>query len=129
MLLSDKRIGIKEKRISFIENNVDTKHFYPYKSAVITVDKNVVGILGYIHPTTLKSYNIPDVIYAELLLDKVFDIKKEKTSYKAVDKFPSSNRDLAIVVKDDVKASDMLAAVKKWQLLHLLRLLKKLVVN
>lgn len=107
------RLGIKDKRIAFVENTVDTKHFYPYKSAVITVDKQVVGILGYIHPTTLKSYNIPDVIYAEMRLDKVFDIKKEKTSYKAVDKFPSSNRDLAIVVKDEVLASDMLQAVKK----------------
>lgn len=106
------RLGIKEKRLHFEINDLDTEHFYPHKSAKCLIDGKVFGLFGYIHPNVLNKYNLEESLYGEFLMDTVFEVAKEKVAFKALDRFPSSIRDLAIVVKEDILAKDIIKTIK-----------------
>ncbi len=87
---------------------------HPGRSADIIVDGVNVGYIGEIHPDVADAYGIDNlrVYVAEISVDKVFDESKlEKSKYVAFSKFPTIERDLAVVVDDEVSAQDMLDAV------------------
>lgn len=108
-----KELGINSNRLEFKQNNKDTTHFYPYKSGIIYLDKKEIGILGSIHPTICEKYDIEESVYLEINLDLIFECKKEKVVFKPLDRFPSSKRDIAILVKADINASSIIETVEK----------------
>ena len=67
-----------------------------------------IGMLGEIHPTTLKKEGIDPTVYFEMDLTKFLEIKTSKVRYTPVSKFPAVTRDIAIIVKDDVAISSCL---------------------
>lgn len=87
------QIGIAAQRISFVENDLDTKHFHPYRSAKLMLGKQCVGILGQIHPQYGKG-----ITMAEIDFDALIDVKKSKIKFTPVSKYPSVSRDLAFVL-------------------------------
>lgn len=87
------QIGIAAQRISFVENDMDTKHFHPYRSAKIMLGKQCVGLLGQIHPQYGKG-----VVMAEIDFDMLIEAKKSKIKFVPVSKYPSVSRDLAFVL-------------------------------
>ena len=87
--------------------------FHPGKSAVLKVNGKVLGMLGEIHPTTLKKEGIDPTVYFELDLSAFFDVKTSKSKYSAVSKFPSVTRDIAIVVKEDIDIASIMKSMKK----------------
>ena len=107
------RIGLDTKAITFAENDVDHAHFYPHKSALIKYNGENIGILGYIHPDVADKYDVEELTYCELLLNKIIEAPKQKVGFKSIDRYPSSDRDLAIVVKDEVSASELIAEIRK----------------
>ena len=88
------QIGIVAQRISFVENDMDTTHFHPYRSAKIMLGKDCVGLLGDIHPQYGKN-----IVMAELDFDALIDVKKSKIKFTPVSKYPSVSRDLAFGTK------------------------------
>jgi len=87
--------------------------FHPGKSAVLKINGKEVGILGEIHPTTLKKEGIDPTVYFEMSLTSFFDVKTSKAKYVPVSKFPAVTRDIAIMVKDDVAISNIIKSMKK----------------
>lgn len=87
--------------------------FHPGKSAVLKINGKVIGMLGEIHPATLKKEGIDPTIYFEMDLDAFMDIKTGKVKYSPVSKFPSVTRDLAIIVKDDISVDSIIRSIKK----------------
>lgn len=92
------KIGINKNRISFKQNTKDIKHFHPYRSAEVYIGKDLVGLLGEIHPLYAKENDVKRIYMAELDLDVVMKVKKSKIKFVPISKYPSIMRDLAFVV-------------------------------
>lgn len=88
------------------ENNHNK--FHPHQQASIVVGKKEVGIIGKIHPLISNKH---DYFVLELKLDKLPN--KDLVKYEKISKFPNIERDLAIVLKEDVKAETVLNLVKQ----------------
>ncbi len=68
--------------------------------------------LGKVHPKLLKMFDLKsDVWYAEIPMERLLENQKTEVSYKPVSKFPSAQRDLAIVVDKEVLYGDLEKAV------------------
>ena len=81
---------------------------HPGKSAVISVNNDVVGIVGRINPEICKE----EVYVMEIDLDKLLAKKVGKMKYKELSKFPVVKKDLAIVVDKNVIAQELLKTIK-----------------
>ena len=51
--------------------------------------------------------------FREIRLDLLMDVKLSKVKFKPIAKYPSVKRDIALVVKSDVKAQELSAAISK----------------
>ena len=106
-------LGFEMGRISLKENNIDTRHFHPYQSALLVMDGKTLCIFGRLHPAYLKSLKLNDVYYCEMILDPLAQANPAKIKAPLVSKYPSVSRDISLMLKDDVKAADLIAAIRK----------------
>jgi len=106
-------LGYESRRISFraVENDIPLYH--PYQSAYLLLDRNVVGVLGTLHPKTLKAWDITQTVVAELNLSKIYESKTSKVKFNPIPKYPSVCYDIALVVAEDVNAIDLVNTIKK----------------
>ena len=96
-------------RYSFIADKEKLpEEMHPGKSAVISVNNDVVGIVGRINPEICKE----EVYVMEIDLDKLLAKKVGKMKYKELSKFPVVKKDLAIVVDKNVIAQELLKTIK-----------------
>jgi phenylalanyl-tRNA synthetase beta chain len=82
---------------------------HPGRSAAIELDGKAVGFIGELHPRWLQKYDLPQ---APVLFEVDADALQQRMvpSYAEISKFPGATRDLALVVKQDVAAQDVLDA-------------------
>ena len=106
-------LGFEIGRITVEENTLDTKHFHPYQSCVLKMNKEVIAILGKLHPAFSKANKLGDTYYCEMNLEPLIANNGAKIKTGVVNKYPSISRDISLVVKDEVKAADLLKLVKK----------------
>ncbi len=83
---------------------------HPGQSALISVNNDVVGIIGRVHPRVLKD----DVYVFEINLDKLLAKKVGKMKYKEISKYPSVKKDLALVVDKEKEAQEISLVIKKF---------------
>ena len=80
---------------------------------IVTEDGKVVGWFGKIHKSVLKNYGInQDVYYAELDTDYLVSLDDKKYSTKEISKYPTVERDIAVVVDETICNGDLSAAIK-----------------
>ena len=88
---------------------VKTDHpgLHPGRSAVIELDGAAIGFLGELHPRWLQKYDLPQ---APVLFEVDAVALQQRTIplYNEISKFPGATRDLALVVKQQVAAQDLL---------------------
>ncbi len=69
----------------------------------IVYNNKYVGTLGELHPDVIENYNLGQRVYvAEIDIDFVFDNSDRTKNYVPLPKYPSTSRDIALIVKDDV---------------------------
>lgn len=98
-----------ENRYSFVIKNALPQEFHPYQTAEISVNNDIVGILGKLHPEVSKE----DVFILEINLDKLLGKKVSKMKYKEISKYPTISKDLAMVIDKDISSSEIAMAIKK----------------
>lgn len=82
--------------------------FHPGKTSKLYVNKVFAGLLGEIHPDVLDNYGIDEKCYvAELNLDVLFKNTNIDKKYKLLPKFPAVDRDMALIVDNDVLVQDI----------------------
>ena len=85
-------------KVKFISKN-DSNYS---KKLVIIKGKDTIGCIGEINKNLLNNYSInTKVWYAEINLSKI-DIKNNVIKYKEISKFPSSRRDISMIVDSKV---------------------------
>ncbi|NVD99534.1 phenylalanine--tRNA ligase subunit beta [Massilia sp. BJB1822] len=82
---------------------------HPGRAASVELDGKVIGFLGELHPRWLQKYDLPKapVLFE---VDAVALQQRAVPQYAEISKFPGASRDLAVLVKQDVAAQDLLDA-------------------
>jgi len=96
-------------RYSFVVKDNMPKELHPGQSAYISVNNDIVGIIGKIHPEINKEA----VFVMEINLDKLLEKKTGKMKYKEISKYPTVKKDIAIVVDKNITAGDIAMQIKK----------------
>ena len=82
---------------------------HPGQAALISVNNDIVGLIGRVHPVLEKE----PVYVFEIDLDKLLDKKVGKMKYKEISKFPSVKKDLAVVVDKNITSEEIATIIKK----------------
>ena len=99
-----------KNRYSFVaDESKIAKEFHPGVSAVISVNNDIVGVIGKVHPSICED----DVYVLEINIDKLLAKKVGKMKFKEISKFPSVNKDLAVVVDEAIESQTIAMQIKK----------------
>lgn len=104
------RLGIKDVR--FVAES-EYRVYHPGRCArIVTRDLNgedaELGIMGEIHPDVSENYGIGTRAYVcELFFDLITELSDKEIQYRQLPKYPSTSRDMALLVDEDVQVGDM----------------------
>lgn len=99
--------------------------FHPLRNGKIIVGEKEVGIFGEIHPEVTRNYRIPaKVNLFEIDFENLVPNVPKDISYCILPKYPSVQRDLSLVVKDEVFSSEIIKVIKSIGI----KLIKKVVL-
>ena len=105
------RKGITEN-VRFVKGGGE--YFHPGQKAAIEINGTAIGELGTIHPKVQKSFNIPQAVYAaEIDMAELLKHRDTKKTYLPIPRFPSVERDIAVVTDESVSSSDAVHAILK----------------
>lgn len=77
------------------------------QTAEVRLGEQVIGVMGRLHPNAAKQLDLPDQTFvAELELTAIAD--RSIPDYQEISRFPEVRRDLALIVKAETSASDVL---------------------
>lgn len=96
-------------RYSFVLPKNMPAEFHPGQTAEISVNNDIVGIVGRIHPSVEK-----EAVYVmEINLDKLLAKRVGKMKFKEISKFPNIKKDIAVLVSKDMTSKDIETLIKK----------------
>jgi len=98
--------------VSFERGEHPTLH--PYRTAVVKVKGETVGVLGEVHPKWRQQNDLPQPVFvAELDLEFLAAQAKLERKYQPLPTFPSTQRDIAVVMPEDFDAAKVLELIKR----------------
>ena len=92
------------------------EHFamHPGKTAFFKKGRDVIAVLGEIHPTVAANFGIGQSVYVfEMDAETLLRYRKKKATIKALPKYPASTRDLAILVDADLTTAEIERVIAK----------------
>lgn len=93
---------------------------HPGRTAEVKIQGRSIGFVGELHPKWRQSYELAAApVVFELELDAV--LARQVPAFQSVAKFQAVQRDIAVVVADQVTHADLIAAVKSAPTQGLLR--------
>ena len=102
-----KNLGVEESRYKLVRVDQNDTNYHPSRSAYIMIGKEIVGVIGNIHPLMEKKYNVKDVYVVELNLTTLLNLKTSKVKFVDIPMYPSVSRDIALVMDKDVATYDV----------------------
>jgi len=87
--------------------------FHPTRSAVLFYEGSVIGILGELHPKTLKAYGLESRLAVVELDASLFEKMQSKNIlFEAIQKFPYAVRDISLVFPKTVTVAEVEAFLR-----------------
>lgn len=103
-------LGRQVENFSFVPAKVGFLH--PGQTASVLREGRSIGLLGKLHPALVTELDLPeDVFVFELELEPLLD--RPLPAYEPLSRFPSIRRDLALLVDDSVRASELLQSIRE----------------
>jgi phenylalanyl-tRNA synthetase beta chain len=99
-------------KLTFAPFSIGPAFLHPGRSAQVFIDAKPAGLLGQLHPAVVKSLDLrsaPIVFELDLVLLRQASVPKAK----ALSKFPSSRRDLALVLQEQISFAAVQACARK----------------
>ncbi len=98
-----------ENRYSFVIPKQMPEEFHPGQTAGVSVNNDIIGIVGRLHPqlTDEKVY-VMEINLSELLAKKVGKMK-----YKEISKYPTIKKDLSIIIDKNITSEEVAQILKK----------------
>ena len=109
-----KKLCIEESRYQLVRVENDNKDFHPGRSGYIKMGKDIVGVIGQIHPLKAKKYNLKgETVVAELNLSVLLNLKTKALKYAPIPQYPSVTRDIALVMDKHIATYDVVRTIQK----------------
>ena len=102
-------LGYKNRYSFVVDSSKIADEFHPGQSAVISVNNDIIGSIGKVHPSLAEN-----VYVLEINLDKLLAKKVGKMKYKEISKFPTVNKDLSIVIDKNITSQEIEKQIKKY---------------
>jgi len=97
-----------------VEAVKDNPTFHPGRCAKVSLNGEVLGIFGQVHPTVCGNYGMKKAVFVgKFDMNQLFKMQGAEKSYKALPKFPASTRDVAILCDDSVPVLVLEKAIKE----------------
>ncbi len=112
--------GIIENIIEYFGVNAkyvrpENSYLHPGISANVMVEDKLVATFGEVRPNIAAKYDIKCKIYfAEIDIDLLNELFDDSYEFKAIPKFPTVERDLAVVVEESVTAEQIITIATKY---------------
>jgi phenylalanyl-tRNA synthetase beta chain len=99
---------------AFVEKS---EHFlHPGKSCGIVVSGEGIGFLGVLHPKVIGRLDVKvsgqEIVVFEIDLERLLVHVSEKISYAPIPRYPHIDRDIALIVDEDLPAARIVEAIK-----------------
>lgn len=83
-------------------------YYHPGRCAEISFNEKILGIVGEINPLVLENYEIKKRTYAfEFCIDDLFEFSNFEVEYKQIPRYPSVERDIAVICDKDLPAINL----------------------
>ncbi|WP_147803439.1 phenylalanine--tRNA ligase subunit beta [Alkalicoccus halolimnae] len=86
---------------------------HPGRTAAVIIQGETIGYIGQLHPHTAKQWSLPKTFVFELNLMPLLDRKEEVVRYQPIPRYPAVDRDIALVVDQEVSASKLEEVIKE----------------
>lgn len=87
---------------------------HPGRSAKILIGKDRIASFGEVHPEVLENYGIDEkVYYAVIDVEKFAKYGKNNKKYTPIPKYPAVERDIALVVDEDIEVGQIESIISK----------------
>ena len=97
-----------------IEKETQNESYHPGRCANIKIGIDVVATLGEVHPEVLQNYSIEKRAYiAELNITKLAKYSRENKKYVEIPKYPAVERDIAVIVDENVEVGQIEKIIAK----------------
>lgn len=97
-------VTFKKSQLSF---------FHTGRQASIFVDQLKIGTLGEVHPSIQRRLDVPQRIYfAELNLHDMASVRQPESKMKALDIYPSSERDWTVTLPEQIPIENVLGKLR-----------------
>ncbi|GFO57928.1 phenylalanine--tRNA ligase beta subunit [Geomonas silvestris] len=98
--------------VNYVADELDP-YFHPGKACRVKSGNRELGSFGELHPSVQENYGIDQVLYyLELNFGKLIACRKEMGSAQVPSRFPSTFRDIAMLLPETTPAAEILASVK-----------------
>ena len=107
---------LEEAGVSKYDIEKETKNgsYHPGRCANLKVGIDIIATIGEVHPEVLMNYGIEKRVYlAEVNITKIVRYAKSNKKYVEVPKFPAVERDIAMIVNEDVEVGQIEKIISK----------------
>jgi len=99
--------GLRLKKASYCAVQ-DNPSYHPGRCASVSIDGELIGFIGQVHPLVAANYGIDtDVYCAEVSLSKLFSKQLPDATYTPLPKYPSVTRDISLVCDESVTVAQI----------------------
>lgn len=85
---------------------------HPGRCAELYVQQRRIGVIGQLHPELQRSYDLEDTYVFEIELNALVEGADFAIVHQAIPKYPSIERDIAVVVDRSVPVADLLKTAR-----------------
>ena len=97
-----------------IEKEINNKTYHTGRCANIKVGIDTIATFGEVHPEVLQNYDISKRVYlAEINVTKLTKYARESKKYVEVPKYPAVERDIAIIIDEDIEVGKIEKIITK----------------
>ncbi|MDD3809936.1 MAG: phenylalanine--tRNA ligase subunit beta [Erysipelotrichaceae bacterium] len=105
------KLAIAPSRYSLVRVEKENEFYHPGRSAYIKMGKDIIGVVGCIHPLMAKKYDVKDVYVCELNLAALLTMKTPNLKAGIIPQYPAVMRDVAFVMAKDVYSYDVIRKI------------------
>ena len=97
-----------------IRKEINNKMYHPGRCANFNVGNDIIASLGEANPLLTRNYGITKtVLLAEINLDKISKYGRKNPKYTPITKFPAVERDIAMVVSEEIEVGEIEKVIQK----------------
>ena len=86
---------------------------HPGRTADVYLGDTLIGYVGQLHPADAKENDLGDTFVFELSLDQLVDADKDAITYTALNRYPGSSRDIALLVNEEVAHQELVKVIQE----------------